>query len=267
MKKTRVSSSLIDGFHWCERKYRIKVIEKIPSGIFSIPLNLGGLCHDQINLFWKTFKLNIDTYKQDIKNYYRKSLSMTRDVHPDIYVLFQVYFSNFLNFQIRRINRYIEIYGKDHETIRKYFFPIISEEYNIINITDDIEFAFVIDALFETPKGNLLIDWKTDKDCNEGSFKSHLPQLNRYTSGLKRIGENNEFIGIFFLKESLLFKDKKTVGYSLEDDILSFLRELQVSKFPKVPKHECWKCYSNNYECEYFPDICSGVYEKKEKIQ
>ena len=128
-------------------------------------------------------------------------------------------------------------------------------------ITDDINFGFIIDALFWNPVGNILIDWKTDKNCNEKQFESHVPQLNRYSVCLPEIGHSCKRMGIFFLKESLFFSKIKTPGYSLKDEVLGFIRTLQVSKFPKVPKKEKWKCHNKDfsYVCEYYPEICTGT--------
>lgn len=258
----KVSSSLMDSIEWCERKFRIKEIEGIPSGRPPHPaLPLGKVSHKEIHKFWSVYRLNLDTYILDIEKYYKNTVRTTKGLSKENYIKFQLYFSNFINFQIRRIKYYIKKYGDNYKLIEKLFFPILSEKYGNIKIVGDIRFAFIIDALFWNPKGNNLIDWKTDKDCNESKFKEHIPQLNRYSRCLYRIGQSCEKIGIFFLKESLYFNEAKTVNYSLEKEILNFIRRIQVSKFPKVPKKEKWKCHNEDltYTCEYYPDICRGV--------
>lgn len=263
--KIKISSSAIGSYNWCPRKYRIKNIEGIKLPYIAPELTLGNVLHKEIDKFWKEYHLDLDTFIPDINEYYkmtvRKVLNM---LDNESYIKFQVYFSNFTNFMIRRLNRYIDSYGyDDYDKIRMRFYPILSEKYGRVKITSDIEFAFVIDSLFEGDNGNILIDWKSDKDCNESQFRKHVPQLDRYSSAITKIGKNNEYIGIYFLKDSLYFQDKKTYGYSLKEEVLSFVRELQVSDFPKVPVFENYKCCTNNYQCEYYPDICDGSFEEK----
>lgn len=270
MKKTKISSSLMDSYDWCNRKYKIKEIEGIPSPVPPHPaLKLGSVCHKEIHIFWERYNLDLDKYLIHLENYYINTIKRVKGLISENSIKFQLYFSNFINFQIRRINSYIKKYGKDYKIINKLFFPIIdeknhkyvSEKYGKISITSDITFGFVIDALFWNPTGNILVDWKTDKDCNEKKFESHVPQLNRYSICLPHIGHSCKEIGIFFLKDSLFFNKSKTPGYSLEKEVLGFIRKIQISKFPKVPKKDKWKChnYDLTYVCEYYPEICTGV--------
>lgn len=265
MKKGKISSSLMDSYKWCERKWRIKEIDKIPSGVPPHPaLILGKVCHKEIDNFWNMYNLDLDNYAIHMENYYVetvKQINRLNKLYGENYIKFQLYFSNFINFQIRRVNLYIKKYRKNYKIIKKLFFPILTEEYGKIFITDDITFGFVIDSLFWNPTGNVLIDWKTDKLCTEEQFESHVPQLNRYSICLLDIGHSCEKIGIYFLKDSLFFNKIKTVDYSLEKEILAFIRKTQISKFPKVPKKEKWKCHNKDltYTCEYYPEICTGV--------
>ncbi len=261
----------MDSLKWCERKFRIKEIDEIPSGVPPHPaLILGKVSHKEIHNFWERYNLDLDNYISHIQNYYTKTIKSVRGLSKENYIKFQLYFSNFINFQIRRIDSYIKKYKDDYEIINKLFFPIIdekdhkyvSEKYGRINITDDISFGFVIDALFWNPVvGNTLIDWKTDKDCTEQQFENHVPQLNRYSICLPHIGYRCEKIGIYFLKDSLFFSKPKTAGYSLEKEVLAFIRKIQISKFPKVPKKDKWRCHNKDlsYTCEYYPEICTGV--------
>jgi len=265
MKKGKISSSLMDSLEWCERKFRIKEIDEIPSGVPPHPaLILGSVCHKEIHNFWERYNLDLDNYDTHIQNYYIETVKRIRrsgKLSNENYTKFQMYFSNFINFQIRRVNLYIKKYGIDHKTIVKLFFPILDETYGRIPITSGITFSFIIDALFWNPTGNVLIDWKTDKDCTEKQFESHVPQLNRYSICLPHIGHSCEKIGVYFLKDSLFFSKIKTAGYSLEKEVLDFVRKIQISKFPKVPKKEKWKCHNEDlsYTCEYYPEICTGV--------
>ena len=262
MKKTKISSSLMDSYDWCQRKWRIKEIDKIPSGVPPHPaLILGKVCHKEIDNFWDKYNLDLDNYTTHMQNYYAETVKRVRGLSKENYIKFQMYFSNFINFQIRRVDSYIKKYGKDYKIIKKIFFPIISEAYGRLPITSDISFGFVVDALFWNPIGNILIDWKTDKLCNENQFETHVPQLNRYSICLLHIGHTCQKVGIFFLKDSLFFSKIKTAGYSLEKEVLDFLRKIQISKFPKVPKKEKWKCHNKDftYVCEYYPEICTGV--------
>jgi len=259
---TKISSSLMDGYDWCERKYRIINIEKIPSGVPPHPsLILGKVSHKEIDTFWERYNLDLDNYTYHIQNYYTKTIKRIRGLSKNNYIKFQLYFSNFINFQIRRIDTYIKKYKDNYHVINKLFFPIISEKYGKINITSDISFGFVIDALFWNSTGNTLIDWKTDRICTEKQFENHIPQLNRYSICLPHINHSCKKIGIFFLKDSLFFNRIKTAGYSLEKEVLGFIRKIQISKFPKVPKKDKWKCHNADlsYTCEYYPEICTGV--------
>ena len=259
----------MDSLEWCERKFRIKEIDKILSGVPPHPaLILGKVCHKEINIFWERYDLDLDTYVVDMEKYYTDTVRRYKGLSRENFIKFQLYFSNFINSQKRRVNSYIKKYKDDYETIAKLFFPmldekneLISEKYGRIKITDDISFGFVIDALFWNPNGNILIDWKTDKTCNETQFESHVPQLNRYTICLAHIRHSCEKIGIFFLKDSLFFSKHKTIGYSLEKEVLDFLRKLQICKFPKVTKKDKWKCHNKDctYMCEYYPEICTGT--------
>ena len=260
--KIKVNSSSMSSYKWCPRKWRIKNVEKIELPYISPALNLGSVVHKEIDNFWKEYHLDLDTFIPDINEYYKRTVKKVIDMLCDeSYVKFQLYFSNFTNFMIRRLKRYIEMYGIDnYDKIKMYFYPILSEKYGRIKITADIDFSFIVDALFKGDSGNILIDWKTDKDCNESKFRSHVPQLDRYSSCLTRIGHRNNFIGIFFLKDSLYFQDLKTYNYSLKNEVILFVRKIQVSDFPKVPVKENYKCCTNNYQCEYYPEICSGSF-------
>ena len=263
MKKGKISSSLMDSLEWCERKFRIKEIEGIPSGVPPHPaLILGSVCHKEIHDFWERYNLDLDNYAIHMQNYYAKTVKRVKNkLYGENYIKFQLYFSNFINFQIRRVDLYKKKYGIDHKIIVKLFFPIINENRGKFPITNDISFGFIIDSLFWNPTGNVLIDWKTDKDCTEKKFESHIPQLNRYSICLPHIGYSCKKIGIYFLKDSLFFSKIKTAGYSLEKEVLGFIRKIQISKFPKVPKKEKWKCHNKDltYTCEYYPEICTGV--------
>jgi len=254
-EEIKTSSSKMDAYDWCQRKYRIKVIEEIPSGIVAPHLTIGSVSHQQIHKFWNEFKLDLDNYIYDINDYFKKVVRRVKIDDVESFATFQTYYSNFLNFQIRRIEAYIKKYGKDYKMINDLFFPILSEKYGVVEISNNVKFAFIVDALFENFKGNVLIDWKTDKECNESSFLRHIPQLNRYSACLPKIGYSNKEIGVFFLKESLFFHHKKTFEYSLENEVLGFVRKLQTSSFNKVPKSQKWKCEI----CEYYPDICVGA--------
>jgi len=262
MKKTKISSSLMDSLEWCERKYRIKEKDGIPSGRPPHPaLILGGVSHREIHNFWNKYNLDLDEYGYNIQNYYTKTIKRVSGLSRENYIKFQLYFSNFINSQIRRIDSYINKYKDDYKIITDLFFPILSEERGRIAITDDISFGFIIDSLFWNPDGNILIDWKTDKTCTEKQFESHIPQLNRYSSCLPHINHSCKKIGIYFLKDSEFFSRHKTSEYSLEKEVLDFIRRVQISKFPKVPKKDKWKCHNKDFSftCDYYPEICIGT--------
>lgn len=243
-------------YGWCKRKFRLKYIEKIPTPKIT-RLGIGKLDHNEIDKFWKKYKLDLDTFVLDINNYYKKRLKKLSIEDDEIILRFKSDFSNFLNFQIRRIKTYLDKFGDDYKIIRKHFYPIISEEKGVINISDNVEFVFIIDALFYNENGNILIDWKSDKSCSESSFKKKIPQLRRYAYSLSSLSLDCKYIGIFFVKDSLYFQDKKPINYSLEEEVLTFVRDLQKSDFPKVPKRENWKCSNSKWDCEYY-DICGG---------
>lgn len=257
----KVSSSKMDLYYgWCKRKYRLRYIENIPVP-FAPALRLGSVCHNEIKLFWKEFELNLNTYGVDLIFYYKERVKHVKNtLFGDSYIKFQMYFNNFIQFQQLRIERYIKLYGMDYNKIAKYFFPVINEEYGRIKISRTVEFGFIIDALFEMENNiYLLLDWKTDKICNESQFISHIPQLNRYSVCIPhKFNYPCHLIGIYFLKESKFFKNDVNTEYSLEDEVLGFVRELQTSKFPKVSKKEKYKCCTANWQCDYYPDICKG---------
>lgn len=255
----RISSSKMDSLDWCERKYRIKNIEKIPSKVFVPALAVGRICHSSIDKFWKHFRLNLDTYIQDINDFYK--LISKPKLYGEHKAKYKIYMSNFLNFQIRRIKIYKETYGKDIRMIKKLFFPILTEKRGTMQISSNIKFSYVVDSLFWNPTGNILIDWKTDNECTEAKFISHIPQLNRYSESITQLKLNCKLIGIFFLKESLFYSRKRSTTYSLERDVLSFVRRLQICKFNKVPIEDNWKCCTTNFQCEYYPKPCSGSFK------
>lgn len=258
----KVSSSKMDLYYgWCKRKYRLRYIENITVPFVAPALKLGSICHDEIKLFWKEFELNLNTYNVDIILYYKKRVKHVKNkLSEDNYIKFQMYFNNFIQFQERRIERYIKIYGMNYNKIKGYFFPVINEEYGNIRISRTVDFGFIIDALFEMENDiYLLVDWKTDKTCNESQFISHKPQLNRYSVCIPhKFNYPCHLISVYFLKESKFFKDNVDLEYSLENEVLEFVRELQTSDFPKVDKKEKYKCCANTYQCEYYPDICDG---------
>jgi hypothetical protein len=255
----KLSSSKMDSYAWCPRKYRLWYVEHIPTPYVSKALIIGCDTHNFIEKFWKNYNLNLDTYIYDLNNYLKQEVR--KITHKDKYVstTLQYYYSNFINFQIHRIQKYIETYGMDEEKIRKLFYPILNEKRGKVRINNIIEFSYLIDSFFENDDGNLLIDWKTDYKCNEKQFRTHLPQLNRYYVCLKELGYVCEAVGIFFVKDSLFFSTYINKSYSLEKECIDFVRMIQKSKFPKVKKNEKWKCCSNVYECEYFPEICTGT--------
>lgn len=258
--KKKVSSSKMDSYKWCNRRYRLRTIEKIKVPFDSKPMRLGSILHKEINTFWKKYNLDLETFIPDINAYYDNTVKkIAKMVCDENYIKFQMYFSNFTNFMIRRLNIYTNTYNNYRE-IKNLFYPILSEKYYTIPITDDIDFGFIVDSLFKGKIGNILIDWKSDNICNESQFVKHIPQLDRYSSGLSRVGRTNSFVGIYFLRDSLYFQDGKTHGYSLENEVLSFVRELQISKFSKVPFKENYKCSAKDYQCEYYPKICNGSF-------
>jgi hypothetical protein len=252
-------------YGWCKRKYRFKYIEEIPTPTIPKALSVGRIVHDYIDKFWDNYELNLDSYVQDINDYQDKVVKelAKRDIDdPDYYTktLPRIYsdFSNFLLFQIRRIKNYQVLYGDDAiSEIRKHFFPILSESYGKVKINDRVNFAFVVDALFYNEDGNILIDWKTSKTCNEKKFESHKPQLKRYAMCLSSLNKTCDKMGIFYTKDGLFFSEDCPTNYSLAEEVLQFVRDLQVSKFPEVPKNEHWKCSNSKWDCEYY-DICGG---------
>lgn len=262
----RLSSSKMDSYEWCPRKYRLQHIENIKLPYISKPLIIGSKTHKFIENFWKNCSFSLKTYIEDINAYLNKELKKVSLVERDKYIssTLQVYYSNFVNFQIRRIKTYINEYDNDEKMIKKLFYPYINETYGTLNIANKHTFGFIIDSGFWNPNGNVLIDWKTDFDCTESQFRTHIPQLKRYSVCARDVlKENFEKLGIFFVKDFLYFSIKIDRNYSLEDEVINFIRMLQTSKYPKVSVEESWKCCSPNNECEYYPKVCKGAMVKE----
>jgi len=262
----RLSSSKMDSYKWCEQKYKLAYIDKIKTRV-SQPLILGRILHNQIDKFWKTFKLDTVSYIHDI-NYYSKELKRKINIrNVETKVKFINYFTNFLNYQMLRIKKYIEEFNDDFSAITAHFYPLLTEEKDTYVIGEHV-FVYILDALFYNEFGNLIVDWKSDKSCNLSDFKSHLPQLNRYSYAMNKnpykgilesTYKHNKRVGIFFLKESKFYSTNVSKNYSLDREIIQFVNKLKHSKFKKVPKCERDKCYTKGYECEYYPEYCGGA--------
>jgi len=254
----------MDAYEWCPRKYRILNIDNIKLPYISKPLIIGSKTHKFIENFWKNCNFSLNNYIADLNVYLNKELK--KIYVKDLYInsTLQIYYTNFVNFQIRRIKKYIDIYGNDEKLIKKLFYPFINERYGTMKIGNNHTFGFIIDSVFWSLYGNTIIDWKTDSVCNESQFRTHIPQLKRYSVCLREtLLEDCEKLGIFFVKDFLYFTIKNDRNYSLEDEVIEFIRMLQRSKFPKVSEKESWKCCSPNNECEFYPKICKGAMVKK----
>jgi len=260
----RLSSSKMDGYVWCPRKYYLLNVEKIKLPYISKALIIGRKTHKFIENFWKNCNFSLSNYIGDLNAYLNKVIKNMHIKDNYVNATLQVYYSNFVNFQIRRIKIYVEKYDDDEDLIKKLFYPFINEKYGTIKISNNHTFGFIIDSAFWHPEGNSIIDWKTDNICNETQFRTHIPQLKRYSVCMRKVlKEDCDKLGIFFVKDFLYFAIKTDYNYSLEDEVIEFIRMLQRSKYPKVDKNESWKCCSPVDECEYYPEVCNGAMVKE----
>lgn len=251
----KISSSKIDSYKWCQKKFELQFIKEIPMPFVSPGLTIGKKTHKFIELFWKTYKLDTETYIEDMKIHLRNGIRRLYEPDQNTNIIIQINYTNFINYQTLRIKNYIEKYDNDYQTIKKIFYPILNEKFGSIKI-ENLTFSYVIDSLFSQLDWNLLIDWKTDKECNENQFKEHIPQLCRYSKCLESIKKDCKKMGVYFTRESLFFSCDKVENYSLKKEVLDFYDEIQNSKFLKT-KDTC-KCCTSGYQCEYYPNICKG---------
>jgi len=233
VKRYRFSKSKLNLYKFCPQKYKLQVIDKIPSKP-SEAMERGKRLHEAFELFYKKIskRKKIQKPKEEIKAVIKKLIEEMK-LEKDYESIIQLY--NFANFNLR-IFKTLE-----KEKAIQNFIPKQTEWKQYI---EEQDFVGIIDAVFKDGNNILVLDYKTGT-YNKSKIKEYRFELTLYSILWDYFNEEKAtHWGIYFSKSDILWTEKirqKIKEENLEEafKIMNAIKKMQFEPNINPPCEWC----------------------------